>query len=93
MYERNTIASSEGLSCKRCSRNVSGLIIVITVALMNSAVLTQKVFFSLLQPAAGQPRGQRTLRVPLGRGVRSSCLLSTCLARHSAPQVISSGFP
>lgn len=85
-YERNTIASSMGLSHKRCSRNVSCIIIIITVALINSAELTENsssVCFNLL---GAQPLGQRALfESPQGRGVRSSRLLGTCLARHLAP--------
>ena len=77
-----------GLSHKRCSRNVSCIIIIITVPLINSAELTENsssVCFNLLG-GGGQPLGQRALfESPQGRGVRSSCLLSTCLARHRAP--------
>lgn len=75
-----------GLSHKRCSRNVSCIIIIITVTLINSAELTENsssVCFNLL---GAQPLGQRALfESPQGRGVRSSRLLGICLARHLAP--------
>lgn len=67
-----------GLSHKRCLRNVSRILIVITFALMNSAEVMENsssACFSLLGVSLW---GRGTVGKSQRKGVRSSHLLSTC---------------